>query len=95
MQVVETAVTLPLNHSLLYLELNKHKVEIITINFELYSNKAIIYYLNVNVLQIKCHTIIERLEIANESNIFIYRWFFGVDGPSQYMTAELHMVLSC
>lgn len=33
MQVVETAVTLPLNRSELYLELNKHKVEIIITNF--------------------------------------------------------------
>lgn len=98
MQVAETAVTLPLNRSLLYLELNKHKVEIIIIKFVLMDNHIqigqIVFAIG-NVLQLECHTIIKRLEIANESNIFIYRWFFGVNGPSQHMAAELHMVLSC
>lgn len=39
-------------------------------------------------------TIVKRLEVADEFYIFINRRFFGVDGPSQHMAAELHVVLS-
>lgn len=45
-------------------------------------------------LQCEGHTVIERLEVADELNIFINRGFFGVNGPSQHMTAELHVTLS-
>lgn len=43
---------------------------------------------------VRGHTVIERLEVADELNIFINRGFFGVNGPSQHMTAELHVILS-
>lgn len=45
-------------------------------------------------MQCEGHTVIERLEVADELNIFINRGFFGVNGPSQHMTAELHVILS-
>lgn len=45
-------------------------------------------------MQCEGHTVIERLEVADELNIFINRGFFGVNGPSQHMTAELHVTLS-
>lgn len=40
-------------------------------------------------------TIVEGFEVANEFDIFIDRRFFGVDGPSQHMAAELHVIFCC
>lgn len=48
----------------------------------------------IKIKTIERHTVVERLEVANEFNIFIDGGFFGVNCPSQHMAAELHVVLS-
>lgn len=58
--------------------------------------------LNVIDLTIVClakrsferRTVVEGFEVANEFHIFIDRRSFGVDGPSQHMAAELHVIFS-
>lgn len=39
-------------------------------------------------------TIVEGFEVSYKFDIFIDRCFFWVDGPSQHMTAELHVIFS-
>lgn len=39
-------------------------------------------------------TIVEGFKVANEFDVFIDGRFFGVDGPSQHVAAELHVIFS-
>lgn len=45
-------------------------------------------------LTCRLRTVAERLEVPDELDIFVDGCFFRVNGPSEHVAAELHVVLS-